>query len=66
MVDKANPESYLPRALEGAGAPGTEIEITPEMIEAGVNRLADLLEAGSDLSYAAVQVFVAMRQSSEN
>lgn len=46
------------RPEEKDGVP--QIEVTPEMIEAGSNRLADLLEAEVGLAYAAEEVFLAM------
>jgi hypothetical protein len=45
-------------APSGAGAPETEIEITPEMIEAGLRRLGEL--DGASLAYQATEVFLAM------
>jgi len=38
----------------------SETEITPEMIEAGVSRLAELLEAGTGSAYVVSEVFQAM------
>lgn len=38
--------------------------VTPEMIEAGANRLADLLEAEVGLSYVAEGIWLAMRRAS--
>jgi hypothetical protein len=43
---------------DGAGAPEDEIEITPQMIEAGALSLADLCEAS--LASQAKEVFRAM------
>ena len=48
---------------EGAGA--HEIEITPEMVRAGVGRLATLQEFQPDRVYVVKEVYRAMRNSSE-
>lgn len=37
-----------------------EVEITREMVEAGVTRLSDLLEAGTGSAYVVEEVFQAM------
>ena len=44
--------------------PTAEIEITPEMIEAGINRLYDLPEGEFPAKYRAEEVFLAMFQKS--
>lgn len=50
--------------VAGAGAP--EIDVTPDMIEAGATRLDDLLIAGGGLmctlTYAAEEVYLAMER----
>lgn len=43
-----------------AKSKSAEIEITPEMIEAGRDRLESLLEAGVSSAYLVAQVFLAM------
>jgi hypothetical protein len=44
-----------------AGVTGEEkIEVTARMIEAGVDRLGDLLEASSGSAYVVEQVFLSM------
>jgi hypothetical protein len=45
---------------EAAGAPETEIEITPAMIEAGVQSLADIGCSDNDLEVCAEVAFRAM------
>jgi hypothetical protein len=53
------------KQVQSSGQAGAleEVEITPEMIAAGADRLSELLEAGVGLSYAAEQVFSAMQKS---
>lgn len=42
-----------------------ETEITPQMIEAGVIRLGELLQAGTGSAYTVLEVFLAMRVAAE-
>ena len=37
-----------------------QIEVTPEMIEAGANRFGDLVDAGVGSAYAAAEIYLAM------
>jgi hypothetical protein len=47
-----------------AQAPLSVVEVTPEMVEAGVSRLQELLEARVGLSYLVAEVFSVMLQLS--
>lgn len=50
----------MSRRQADAPAEGNELEISPEMIEAGVDRLDELLEAGTSSAYVVSEVYRAM------
>ena len=61
MVDKANPDFHVQATSKEVGAPGNEIEITPEMIRAGVIALERHRESYDD--WGLVQaVYISMRR----
>jgi hypothetical protein len=52
----------MTKVLEKCGQ-GSETEPTAEMIRAGVDRLADLLEAGTGSAYVVSEVYLAMQKA---
>lgn len=64
LIPLTNPFSKkTPSALFQADAT-TELEITPAMVDAGVSRLWELLQAQVGLSYVATEVYSVMKAKS--